>query len=389
MRQYSKINNIYKFRSNFLFIFRFNVDKSKLLKQRKIIHIDMDAFYASIEQRDNPELKGKPVAVGRGEERGVVAAASYEARKFGVRSAMPSLRAKKLCPDLIFVYPRFEHYKSISQEIREVFFEYTDYVEPLSLDEAYLDVTDNKKNISSAIQVAKEIRTIIKERTNLTASAGVSINKFLAKIASDMDKPDGLFVIKPNEVEKFVEKLEVGKIFGIGKVTAEKMHKLNIYTGKDLRKYDLATLINYFGKSGNYFYNLARGIDNREVQPNRERKSIGAERTFEFDLKNLDEIKKELGRICKVLDDRIKHSNKKGKTITIKIKFSDFKQITRSKTIDHYTNDMNLILQISNDLIIQEHLINKEIRLLGISMSNFQGEENNEQLSLDFNVYHE
>jgi DNA polymerase IV len=346
----------------------------------------MDAFYASIEQRDNPILYGKPVAVGRGEERGVVAAASYEARKFGVKSAMPSLTAKKLCPDLVFIYPRFEHYKRISKEIRTVFYEYTDFVEPLSLDEAYLDVTENKKEIKSAIQVAREIKEKIKERTNLTASAGVSVNKFLAKIASDLDKPDGLYVIKPNDVQRFVNDLDVVKIFGIGKVTAKKMHNMGIYKGKDLKEFELDELINHFGKAGNYFYNLARGIDNREVQPNRESKSVGAERTFEFDLKNMNEITKELDRISKILHERIKKAGKKGKTFTVKIKFSDFKQITRSKTIENYSCDIDIIKQISKELILNENLINKEIRLLGISMSNFEEEDSINQLELDFNV---
>lgn len=343
----------------------------------------MDAFFASVEQRDNPNLIGKPVAVGKGEGRGVVAAASYEARKFGVRSAMSSLRAKKLCPDLIFVPSHFEQYKIESLKIREVFFEYTELVEPLSLDEAYLDVTENKKGIASATQIAKEIKQKIKEITNLTASAGISINKFLAKIASDLDKPDGLYVIKPKEVENFINQLEVDKIFGIGKVTTQKMHKLGIFTGHDLKQYDLAFLVKHFGKIGNYFYNLARGIDNRPVQPNRERKSIGAERTFQSDLKNETEIRFELDRVANILHSRLLKVKKRGKTITVKIKYSDFQQITRSKSVHKYINDLNTIKQISEELTLNEELIKKNIRLLGISINNFESESQDDQLMFD------
>ncbi len=299
---------------------------------RKIIHIDMDAFFASVEQRDNPELRGKPIAVGGLGSRGVVAAASYEARKYGVYSAMPAKTAKRKCSFLIFVKPRFEAYKQVSDQIRQIFLEYTDLVEPLSLDEAYLDVTTHKKGKPSATLIAKEIKQRIKNETGLTASAGISINKFLAKIASDFNKPDGIYLIKPENAETFVEELTIEKFFGIGKVTANKMHQLGITQGKDLKKFTEFELIRKFGKQGSYYYNIARAIDNREVKPNRLRKSVGAENTFEYDIEDTNEMKQELLSIAQTLIKRIEKSKSFGKTLTIKVKFSDFRQITRSKT---------------------------------------------------------
>ena len=292
----------------------------------------MDAFFASVEQRDNPEYKGKPIAVGGLSSRGVVAAASYEARKYGVYSAMPAKTAKKKCPFITFVRPRFEVYKQVSNQIRQIFLEYTDLVEPLSLDEAYLDVTQHKKGKPSATLIAKEIKQRIKEETELTASAGISINKFLAKIASDYKKPNGLFLIKPEEAEAFVEQLPIEKFFGIGKVSAEKMHSLGIFNGLDLKRLSEYDLIKHFGKQGSYYYHIARAIDNREVQPNRERKSVGAENTFETDIENPEEMLEQLEKIAQTLMGRIERVKLYGRTLTIKIKFSDFKQITRSKT---------------------------------------------------------
>ena len=351
---------------------------------RKIIHIDMDAFYASIEQRDNPSLLGKPVAVGGSRQRGVVAAASYEARKYGVRSAMPSVTAKKKCPELIFVPPRFREYKEVSQQIREIFISYTDLVEPLSLDEAFLDVTENKKQMELATDIAREIKTEIKQKTRLTASAGVSVNKFLAKIASDYDKPDGLFIIKPHEAEAFVEKLAIEKFFGIGKVTAEKMHKIGIHTGKDLKAYPLEELVQLFGKAGNFYFNIARATDNRPVDPNRIRKSIGNENTFEMDLRNMPEILYELKHIEKELVRRIEKNNTRGKTLTLKIKFEDFEQITRSKSLQKFLTPP-LIHSLSLELISQLEL-KKGIRLLGLSLSNLENTEELDayQLEIDF-----
>ncbi|MCB0408824.1 MAG: DNA polymerase IV [Flavobacteriales bacterium] len=299
---------------------------------RKIIHVDMDAFYASVEQRDNPDLKGKPVAVGGSKERGVVAAASYEARKYGVRSAMPSVTAFKKCPHIIFVPPRFEVYKEVSKQIREVFSEYTNLIEPLALDEAYLDVTENKKNMEYAMDIAKEIKEKIKQRTKLTASAGISYNKFLAKIASDYNKPDGFYVITPKMAEKFIEQLKIEKFFGVGKVTAQKMHKRGIFTGADLKTKSLDELNRWFGKSGKYYFNVVRGVDNRSVNPNRIRKSLGAERTYSIDITNKIGLIENLNGIVEVLIKRMEKSDSSGKTLTIKAKYANFKQITRSKT---------------------------------------------------------
>jgi len=355
-------------------------------KIRKIIHIDMDAFYASIEQRDNPDLQNKPIAVGKGSERGVVSAASYEARKYGVRSAMPSKMAAKKCPGLIFVSGRMEHYKAISRDIMEIFFDYTDLVEPLSIDEAFLDVTENKKNLKSATLIAKEIKERIYQKTELTASAGVSINKFLAKIASDYDKPDGLYVIKPEQAEKFVEDLPVEKFHGVGSVTAEKMHKLGIKTGADLKKKPQHWLIKYFGKAGIHYYNISRAIDDREVNPNRERKSVGTERTFEKDLQTRFEIITALYHIEKELIRRMERSAAYGKTLTLKVKFSDFKQITRSKTIPETIDHFDILHRTTKEILGNLEFGKKKIRLLGLSVSQLDKDINPEavQLELDF-----
>ena len=299
----------------------------------------MDAFFASVEQLDNPELRGKPVAVGGSGERHVVAAASYEARKFGVRSAMPSVTARKLCPNLIFVKHRFERYQEISGQVFEIFREYTDIVEPLSIDEAFLDVTNDRKGICSATLIARSIKDEIKTRTGLTASAGISVNKFLAKIASDINKPDGIFLIPPENAEKFIEKLPIEKFYGIGRVTAERMHKLGIHSGYDLKQWDLLSLIRNFGKAGKFYFDIARGIDERPVEIHSERKSIGTELTYEKDLTTRFEIIAELYKVEKELMERIEHYGTTGRTVTLKVKFSDFRQITRSRTLQNYISN--------------------------------------------------
>jgi len=352
---------------------------------RKIIHIDMDAFFASVEQRDNPEYQGKPIAVGGAGSRGVVAAASYEARKYGVYSAMPSKIAKKKCPFLIFVNPRFEVYKHVSNQIRQIFFEYTDLVEPLSLDEAYLDVTSHKKGKPSATLIAKEIKERIYRETGLTASAGISINKFLAKTASDYKKPNGLFLIKPEDAEAFIEKLPIEKFFGVGKVTAKKMNQLGIYSGYDLKSFSEYNLIRHFGKAGNYYYNIARAIDNRKVEPFRAQKSVGAENTFENDLSEPDDLIQELEIISKILIDRILKNKAFGKTLTVKIKFNDFKQITRSKTFNFEINSYELLWNASCEIFNALEFKDQKIRLLGISVSGLiTAERTGEPLQLTF-----
>ncbi|UYQ95308.1 DNA polymerase IV [Chitinophaga horti] len=340
---------------------------------RKIIHIDMDAFYASVEQRDNPEYRGKPIVVGGGPEGrgGVVATASYEARKFGIRSAMPSKRALQLCPHVIFVKPRFAAYKEVSQHVREIFRRYTDLIEPLSLDEAYLDVTKDKRNIGSAIGIAQEIRAAIKEELQLTASAGVSINKFVAKIASDMNKPDGLTFIDPAQVETFMEQLPVEKFFGVGKVTAEKMNRMQIFNGADLKKFTEDELYRYFGKSGRFFYRIVRGIDDREVQPHRETKSVGAEDTFAFDLEQLDDMHAELDKIARTVHDRLERHQLRGRTVTLKVKYSDFRQITRNHSFTYSVAELDIIAATAKELLLKTDLEGAKIRLLGITVSNF------------------
>jgi DNA polymerase IV len=342
---------------------------------RKIIHIDMDAFYASVEQLDNPELKGKPVAVGGSGDRSVVAAASYEARRFGVRSAMSSVVARRLCPELIFVKHNFARYTEISANIMEIFREYTDLIEPLSLDEAFLDVTTDKKNIRSATVIARRIRKEIRSQTGLTASAGISVNKFLAKIASEINKPDGLFLIKPEEAEKFIEGLTVEKFYGIGKVTAQKMHRLGIHSGADLKKWDLVSLVRNFGKAGVFFYDIARGIDERPVEPDQERKSIGTELTYEKDLTTRFEIVAELYKLEKELMERLEHSETTGRTITLKIKFYDFRQITRSRTLQHYIRDFKTLHKEVSEIRKQLNLEGSRIRLMGVTISNLETDE--------------
>jgi DNA polymerase IV len=341
---------------------------------RKIIHIDMDAFFASVEQRDNPEYKGKPIAVGGQGARGVVAAASYEARKYGVHSAMPSKTAIKKCPFLIFARPRFDVYKQVSDQIREIFLEYTDLVEPLSLDEAYLDVTHHKKGKPSATLIAKEIKLRILEETSLTASAGISINKFLAKIASDYRKPNGLYLIKPEDAEAFVESLSIEKFFGIGKVTAQKMHNLKIFTGVDLKRFSEYELIKYFGKQGSFYYHIARAVDNRPVEPDRARKSVGAENTFSIDISDIQEMLNELELITKILFERIKKSNSYGKTLTLKVKFHDFRQITRSKTLNTEISTYEILWTSALDIFNKTKLDDQKVRLLGLSVSNLPSE---------------
>ena len=344
----------------------------------------MDAFFASVEQLDNPELKGKPVAVGGSGARHVVTAASYEARKFGVRSAMPSVTAKKLCPDLIFVRHHFERYEEISAKVFAIFNEYTDIVEPLSIDEAFLDVTTDRKNIGSATIIAKKIKEEIKKRTGLTASAGISVNKFLAKIASEINKPDGLYLIPPEDAEKFIEELPVEKFYGIGKVTAGKMHKLGIHKGSDLKKWDLPSLIRNFGKTGKFYYDIVRGIDDRPVETETERKSIGTELTYDKDLTTRFEIIAELYKVEKELMERLKHAETTGRTITLKVKFSDFRQITRSKTLTNYIRDFNTLHNEVAEIRKSLNLEGSKIRLLGVSISNLESNEYEERQLLLF-----
>lgn len=341
--------------------------------QRKIIHIDMDSFYASVEQRDAPELKGKAIAVGGSPEGrgGVVATASYEARKYGVHSAMSSKKAQQLCPHLIFLYPRFAVYKEVSRQIRAIFGRYTDLIEPLSLDEAYLDVTDDKLGIGSAIDIANEIKQAIKDELNLTASAGVSINKFVAKVASGMNKPDGITFIGPSKVEQFIEQLPVEKFHGVGKVTSGKMKERGLHTGADLKRLTEAELVHLFGKSGRFFYRIVRGIDNRKVEPNQETKSIGAEDTFSYDLFELTEMNEELEKIAGIVFKRMSLYQLYGRTLTIKIKFSDFKQITRSKSFGEGIDALAMVIEVAQSLLAATDLQDRKIRLLGISVSNF------------------
>ena len=347
---------------------------------RKIIHIDMDAFYASVEQRDEPGYRGRPIVVGglpegRG---GVVAAASYEARKFGIRSAMPSKKALDLCPHLIFIRPRFDVYRAVSNHLREIFLKYTDLIEPLSLDEAFLDVTTDKMGIGSAITIAELIRKDIMAELQLTASAGVSINKFLAKIASDMKKPDGLTFIGPSKIESFMETLPVDKFFGVGKVTAAKMKSMGLQNGADLKKLSEQELLRHFGKTGGFFYRIVRGIDDRPVQADRETKSVSAEDTFPHDLENIADLHLQLGKIAATLHQRMLRHQLMGRTVTLKIKYGDFKQITRSLSFDLPQQELTIILQTAKDLLDATLPAEKGIRLLGISLSNF----NNRTLSL-------
>lgn len=339
------------------------------LAGRKIIHVDMDAFFASVEQLDDPMLRNKPIAVSGSEVRGVVSAASYEARKFGVRSAMSGNLAKKLCPDLIFVPPRFARYKEISEKIRNIFFEYTDLVEPLSLDEAYLDVTNNKKNNVSASLIAQEIRNRIYDELGLKASAGISVNKFLAKIASDMNKPYGQKTISGEEILPFLENLEIEKFYGIGKVTKLKMFGLGIYNGRDLKLKSEDFLFEHFGKSGLYYYKVVRGIHDSPVQVNRVRKSVAAEHTFSKNLTSEVFLLEQLVKISGALEKRLIGSNLEGKTVTLKIKYSDFTQQTRSKTFPFFVNSQEVLLSAVKELLYQDKL-KESVRLLGISVTN-------------------
>jgi len=334
----------------------------------------MDAFYASVAELDNPELRGKAIAVGGSEERGVVSAASYEARKFGVKSAMSSFLAKQKCPHLIFVKSDFERYKELSVKIRAIFYEYTDLVEPLSLDEAYLDVTENKKGNPSANDIAREIRERIYTETGLRASAGISINKFIAKVASDINKPNGQKTIHPEEVLQFLEELPVNKFYGVGKVTASKMYNLGMFKGKDLKKKPLEELVKSFGKSGTHYYNIVRGIHNSAVKPNRIRKSIAAERTFSENLSSEIFMIEQLDKIADELEKRMKKTDTKGKTITLKIKYSNFTQQTRSKTKTNFMQTKKEFFPVVKELLYQDKLVNS-VRLLGLSFGNLNTEE--------------
>jgi DNA polymerase-4 len=331
----------------------------------------MDAFFAAVEQRNNPRLLGKPVVIGSSEKRGVVATASYEARKFGVKSAMPGFLAKKLCPACIFISPNFESYKKVSKQIQKIFYEYTDLVEPLSLDEAYLDVTENKKGNPSAIKIALEIKQRIKEETGLTASAGVSFNKFLAKVASDYRKPDGITLIDQDHSIAFLENLKIEKFYGVGKVTAKKMHSLKIFKGIDIKNKSLEFLTQNFSKAGKYYYDIVRGVDNRTVNPARIRKSLGVETTFEKDLTNPDMILNKLLELSNTTYQKLLKQKITGKTITLKIKFSDFKQITISKTENNPVVDANQLYQKIRTLYLKQ-VFTKPIRLLGVILSKLE-----------------
>ncbi|GAB3543358.1 DNA polymerase IV [Spirosoma fluminis] len=355
-------------------------------QHRRIIHIDMDAFYASVEQRDNPTLRGKPIAVGGSRQRGVVAAASYEARQFGVRSAMASVVASRKCPELIFVKPRFEVYKAVSAQIRAVFAEYTELIEPLSLDEAYLDVTASTGPTQSATQIAQAIKERIKAETDLTASAGVSYNKFLAKLASDYRKPDGLFVIKPNQGLAFVEQLAVGQFHGIGRVTAEKMNQLGIMTGLDLRQQTEQLLTRHFGKVGHHYYSIARAVDERPVTANRVRKSVGSENTFEQDLTDETELKEGLEPLINDVWTYCERTGISGRTVTLKVKYADFQQITRSHTTLGLIPHISHLVRIVMDLLASVVPLVKPVRLLGVSMSNLQAADPTQQGQLQLNL---
>lgn len=350
---------------------------------KKFIHIDMDAFYASVEQRDNPSLKGKPVVVGGSpESRGVVSAASYEARKYGIKSAMAIKSALHLYPELVIIQPDFKKYISISKELKSIYLEYTDLVEPLSLDECYLDVTKNKKGISTATEIAIELKKRIKKELNLTASVGVAPNKLLAKIASEKNKPDGLFVIKPHQVEKFMKDLDVKNLWGVGKATYNILKEKNIKTCGDLQKLSVVELVDYFGVFGETLYNFARGIDKREIELDQEVKSIGSEVTFPFDTNDLSFIKKNLYEQLEIVVNRLVKYDIKAKTITVKIKYADFKKITRSKTINYHTDNIKEIFRICGLLLKKSEISRKKIRLIGITVRNFDFHKNRDQLEL-------
>lgn len=355
----------------------------------------MDAFYASVEQRDRPELKGKPVIVGgEPQSRGVVAACSYEARKFGIHSAMASSTAHRLCPAAVFIRPRFDVYKSVSSQIRDIFCEYTDLVEPLSLDEAFLDVTQNRKGMISATLIAREIKKKVYERTGkLTASAGVSFNKFLAKVASDVNKPDGITVIPPEAADEFIEQLPIRKFFGVGRVTEEKMHGLGIKTGADLRKFEKTRLIQLFGKTGGYYYDIAHGLDDRPVDPNRIRKSIGKETTLPEDIDNIDQMVEILENLSFKVENSLIRSEARGRTVTLKVKYFDFKSMTRSITVEEPVESAATIMKYVNPLLLKTAAGEKKVRLLGITISNFDDQDaccdRCGQLLLPFRFRHE
>ncbi len=352
-----------------------NDDGQQSATQRKIIHVDMDAFFASVEQRDHPELRGKPVAVGGSSKRGVVAAASYEARTFGVKSAMPSVTAARRCPDLIFVKHRFEVYKEVSAQIREIFQRHTDLVEPLSLDEAYLDVTHDKQGIGSATRIAQAIRAAIQAETQLTASAGISYNKFISKIASDQNKPDGMCVIRPAQGPDFVAGLPVRRFHGVGPRTAEKMAALSIETGADIRAQSLDFLTAHFGKFAGYLYNAARGIDNRPVKPHRQRKSVGGERTYGEDIYEREALHSALDEIVRIVWERIERNEAQGRTVTLKAKYSDFQQVTRSRSVDAVVADRAEFAAIGHDLLDQLIPVRTGVRLLGLTLASLVGDD--------------
>ncbi|MCU0435481.1 MAG: DNA polymerase IV [Bacteroidia bacterium] len=351
------------------------------MPDRKIIHIDMDAFYASVEQRDAPELRGQPVIVGWPHGRSVVLTASYEARKFGVRSAMPGSEAYRLCPQGVFVPPRFPVYKEVSQQIRAIFHTHTDLVEPLSLDEAYLDVTADKQGIGSAIEIAKAIKAAIKEQTGLTASAGVSVNKFVAKVASGMQKPDGLTFIGPSRIEAFMEQLPVGEFFGVGKVTAAKMKAMGLHTGADLKQLSEDQLVKHFGKTGRFYYRIVRGIDNRPVEPDRETKSVSVEDTFAEDVLDMNVLTQELASLAEKLTGRLERYDLAGRTVTVKVKYHDFKQVTRSKTLAA-PPDKDELLQTAIELLQLTEAGQKRVRLIGIGVAGFGDFGPDQQLKL-------
>ncbi|WBY16465.1 DNA polymerase IV [Erythrobacteraceae bacterium WH01K] len=350
---------------------------------RKIIHVDMDAFFASVEQRDNPELRGKPVAVGGSSGRGVVAAASYEARQFGVRSAMPSVTAKRLCPDLVFVKSRFDAYREASQQIREIFRFYTPLVEPLSLDEAYLDITEDLQGMGSATATAQAIRKRIREETDLTASAGVSYNKFLAKLASDQNKPDGICVIRPGEGEAFVQSLPVRRFHGIGPKAEEKCRRLGLETGADIAAKDRAWLRQHFGSFGDYLFRAARGVDLRPVRSNRLRKSVGGERTFSADIHEADALRETLERIVDIVWERIERAQAKGKTVTLKLKYNDFTLHTRAQSVSQLVEDKDTFARLGRELLEEEIPLPRPIRLMGLTLSNLERDGDEESRRRD------
>ncbi|MCK4311394.1 MAG: DNA polymerase IV [Candidatus Cloacimonetes bacterium] len=354
---------------------------------KKIIHIDMDAFFAAVEIRDNPEYRGKPLIVGGPpNSRGVVSTCSYEARKYGIHSAMPAFEAYRLCPHSIFVPGRYQVYAEVSLQIRQIFYEYTDLVEPVSIDEAYLDVTENKKNIPSATQIAKEIKQKIYDNTKLTASAGVSYNKFLAKIASEMDKPDGLVVITPNKAGEVLENLPIGKFHGIGKASEKKMIRLGIRTGKDLKERSLGELIKHFGKVGSFYYNIVRGIDDRKVTVNRIRKSLGHERTFAKDIDNVEEMIEILKKLVEKISSKMIEKKFKAKTLTLKIKYSNFDVVSRSKTLNEVFDKEEILFVMARKLLLETLGPKCKVRLLGLSVSNlvWENDERNNQQLLSF-----